>query len=98
EYSSFLLYSTKVFISWGKVKTTWKYGTGNNSFCLSSSHFFVFNDWHFGQCRFLQELYDTCILPQLSHCSTCPPNTDVLQLHIALITLCCCNESVLFLQ
>ncbi|SDK05612.1 hypothetical protein SAMN05216338_108314 [Bradyrhizobium sp. Rc2d] len=35
----------------GKVKTTWKYGTGRSSACRSAAA-----PWHFGQCRLRQEL------------------------------------------
>jgi hypothetical protein len=34
----------------------WKYGTGNSSAARAASHFARTLPWHFGQCRFLQEL------------------------------------------
>src|SRR5258708_33202975 len=43
--------------SCGNVKTTWQYGTGRSSADLASSHLSRAVDWHFGQWRFLQELY-----------------------------------------
>jgi hypothetical protein len=40
----------------GKVKTTWKYGTGKSSAWRSASHSLAAAAWHFGQCRLPQEL------------------------------------------
>lgn len=33
----------------GRVKTTWKYGTGNSSACRCASHLARASPWHFGQ-------------------------------------------------
>src|SRR5207244_9898079 len=35
----------------GRVKTTWKYGTGKSSAWRSASHCLAATAWHFGQCR-----------------------------------------------
>src|SRR5213082_2512696 len=35
----------------GRVKTTWKYGTGKSSAWRSASHSLAAAAWHFGQCR-----------------------------------------------
>jgi hypothetical protein len=40
----------------GRVNTTWKYGTGNSSASRASSQACAAIHWHFGQCRFRQEL------------------------------------------
>ena len=39
----------------GRVKTTWKYGTGKSSAWRSASHSLAAAAWHFGQCRLPQE-------------------------------------------
>jgi len=39
-----------------QVKTTWKYGTGNNSACRCASHSARASPWHLGQWRLRQEL------------------------------------------
>src|SRR5215831_18716301 len=38
----------------GRVKTTWKYGTGKSSARRSASHCLAAAAWHFGQCRLPQ--------------------------------------------
>ena len=43
-------------------------------------------DWHWGQCRFRHELYQTRVWPHRSHCSTCPPRAAVRHCSIACIT------------
>jgi len=40
----------------GNVNTTWKYGTGSRSASRSASQRLAAAPWHFGQCRFRQEL------------------------------------------
>ena len=40
----------------GRVKTTWKYGTGNSSACRCASHSARASPWHLGQWRLRQEL------------------------------------------
>lgn len=40
----------------GKVKTTWKYGTGRSAACRSVGRCVRAAPWHFGQCRLQQEL------------------------------------------
>jgi hypothetical protein len=43
-------------ISAGRVKTTWKYSTGSRSSARAAIQSRAAGPWHFGQCRFLQEL------------------------------------------
>lgn len=40
----------------GRVKTTWKYGTGSSSACRAASHASRADPWHFGQWRSRHEL------------------------------------------
>ena len=54
-------------ISRGRVKTTWKVGTGRMSRALASIHRRAAAPWHAGQCRFRQELYRGCSRPHPSH-------------------------------
>ena len=42
--------------SCGRVKTTWKYGTGNSSAERAASHLARAFPWHLGQCRLRHEL------------------------------------------
>ena len=51
------LFWNAIAATWaGRVKTTWKYGTGSSSACRSASHSARASPWHFGQCRLRQEL------------------------------------------
>jgi ABC-type arginine/histidine transport system permease subunit len=43
-------------ISAGRVKTRWKYSTGRRSSARAANQSRAAGPWHFGQCRFLQEL------------------------------------------
>ena len=48
--------------------------------------------WHWGQCRFRHELYQTRRCPQRSHCSTWPPRAAVRHCVRAVITRRCAVE------
>ena len=54
-YKSFRLPSIKALNSCGRVKTTWKYGTGSKSRCCRSSQDARFVPPQLGQCRSPQE-------------------------------------------
>src|SRR5271163_195891 len=71
----------------GRVKTTWKYGTGKSSAWRLASHSLAAAAWHFGQCPLRQELYEMRRWAQASQRSTCPPNAAVRQRSIADMTL-----------
>src|SRR5213595_2686270 len=47
----------------GRVKTTWKYGTGKSSAWRSASHSLAAAAWHFGQCRSRQVMGVAHYLP-----------------------------------
>ena len=53
----------------GRVKTTWKQGTGSRRSMRSAIHRARSVAWHFGQCRSRQELYELCSYAQVSHTS-----------------------------
>src|SRR6478736_3146119 len=62
---------------------------GRSSFSRASSQRSRALAWHFGQCRFLQELYETASCPHFEHASACPPSAAVRQRRIALNTFRC---------
>ena len=54
------------------------------------SHLILFRLWHFGQCRFLQELKTSRKKPQsFSQISMCPPSFWVRQVTMSRITFLC---------
>jgi hypothetical protein len=56
SYTAFLFQYAICAISAGRVKTMWKYSTGNKSAARAAIQSRAAGPWHFGQCRFLQEL------------------------------------------
>jgi ABC-type arginine/histidine transport system permease subunit len=55
-YTAALFWKAILAASAGRVKTTWKYGTGSNSAWRSISHALRAGPWHFAQWRFRHEL------------------------------------------
>ncbi|MCY1246993.1 hypothetical protein D9M72_602750 [compost metagenome] len=55
-YTTALFWKAISATAGGRVKTTWKYGTGSRSAIRAATHCLRAAPWHFGQWRLRQEL------------------------------------------